>query len=328
MSNILNDKLVIILNGPPRSGKDTAAQVFEGLGYQHLKFSSTLKLEAHRRNGMEDRPIDHFELLKDTPLEEFNGKTPRQVYIEVGAQMRAKMGPQVFGEMIAKEIQTSNSKRFIISDLANMDELSPLLHQEGIQTQVIRLHRVGKSFDGDSRTYVTDANLDALDIANDGDVALFHKKMNAIANNVLHKIVNRELRKERNSDFPYFDILEQAKADIMSYHGIDIDQVRFITVKGIHRGPDGQGYSCSVMSKSGNLKPFLLKVSSGDIVQAVSPTGLRDAAKDAISRWQPWQGRPGQNSVNISLNEMQDYLLCSAIDAGPTIDLKKGSISI
>ena len=328
MKDIINEKVVIILNGQPRSGKDTAAQVFEGLGYQHLKFSSALKLEAHRRYGMADRPIDHFEALKDKPLEEFDGKTPRQVYIEVGAQMRAEFGQQVFGEMIAKEIQTSDSKRFIISDLANMDELRPLLHQEGMQTQVIRLHRSGKSFDGDSRTYVTDANLHALDVANDGDVALFHRKMNVIANNVLHIIVNREVRKERDPDYPYFDILAQAKTDIMSSHGIDIDQLRYLAIKGIQSDADSQGYACHAMTKAGNLKPLLLKVDAGDIVQPVSAKGLQDAAKNAISRWQPWEGRPGEKSVSMSLLEMKDYLLSSAIDAAPAIDLNKGSMSL
>ena len=63
MKDIINEKLVIILNGPPRSGKDTAAQVFEGLGYQHLKFSSALKLEAHIRYVMAYRPIDHLSLI-------------------------------------------------------------------------------------------------------------------------------------------------------------------------------------------------------------------------------------------------------------------------
>ena len=325
MNDIINDKIVVILNGPPRSGKDTAAQVFEGMGYTHLKFSSALKKEAHRRYGMEDKPIEAFETLKDTSLMEFDGHTPREVYIDVGAELREKFGPQIFGKLIADEISASEGKRFIISDLANMDELKPLLRQSGIQTQVIRLHRAGKTFDGDSRSYVMDPALNALDVANDGDVELFQKKMKAIANNILHAIVKREADKERLSDRPSIDILQQAKTDIRSAHGLDMDQIRHVIVKGVKMDGEVKGYDCRAALKSGSEIPFTLRASAMKLL--MSPAELKAGAKKAISEFQRWEGEPGLNSVVMGLHEMQDYLLCSAIDAAPSIELKKKSIS-
>lgn len=326
MNDIINDKIVVILNGPPRSGKDTAAQVFEERGYSHLKFSSALKKEAHKRYGMEDKPIDAFETLKDTSLMEFDGHTPREVYIDVGAELRGQYGPQIFGKLIADEIAASQSKRFIISDLANMDELKPLLHQPGIQTQVIRLHRVGKTFEGDSRTYVMDPALQAMDVANDGDVELFRTKMNAIANNILHAVVKREANQERLSDRPSIDILQQAKSDIMSTHGLDMDQIKHVTVKGVCLHGEVKGYDCRATLKSGYEFPFILRANG--LNSSMSPDELKDGAKKAISEFQRWEGKPGVNSVVMGLHEMRDYLLCSAIDVAPSIDLKRRSVSI
>ncbi len=75
---------IILVNGPPRSGKDTIGQLLcQRLPLVLDKFARKLKEAAHALYGMPELPHDHFEACKDTPLEQFFGKSPRQVYIAV-----------------------------------------------------------------------------------------------------------------------------------------------------------------------------------------------------------------------------------------------------
>lgn len=211
-------KYVVLLNGPPRSGKDTAAKVLEGLDYKHLKFSAALKQEAHDRYGMTDKPVDYFEKVKDTALMEFDGHTPREVYIDVGTEMREKYGPGVFGEMVCDQIMDSDKSRFVVSDLANLEEALPLLNNPNLDVAIIRLHRIGHSFEGDCRNYVSGHGILIKDIQNE-NLEKFQREIKA--SSMFCAVSLRHLPELNDPVDPYFE----AQQSIRQKYKINIDDV-------------------------------------------------------------------------------------------------------
>lgn len=145
---------IIALNGPPRSGKDTAAKL---LGIPVFKFASILKRSAHAMYGL-DVPVDFFEDRKDQRCPEFYGLTPRNIYIEVSERyFKPVHGNDFFGTVLAEALARSNHEAVAISDSGFDIELIPLIERFGENSiTVVRLHRDGCSFRGDSRNYVKD----------------------------------------------------------------------------------------------------------------------------------------------------------------------------
>lgn len=164
-------KTVIVLNGPPRAGKDTAAAfIEEQFGAAHLKFSITLKEETHRRHGLAPLPHDAFERVKDDPLPEFGGKSPRQAYIQTGRDMRAVDGEDVFGRLLSKELEKHPANVIVVSDLASAAELRPLIENKSLDVTLLRVHRDGHDFSNDSRDYVYIDGVRSVDVYNAGDI--------------------------------------------------------------------------------------------------------------------------------------------------------------
>src|SRR5690606_2469170 len=94
-------KIAILLNGPPRAGKDTAVEALAaalGAAAEIFKFTSPVKDLTHRNAGL-DCATDHYEELKDTPLPEFGGRTPRQAYIDTSAELKRKNGQDAVARM-------------------------------------------------------------------------------------------------------------------------------------------------------------------------------------------------------------------------------------
>lgn len=80
----------ILINGPKRVGKDTAALAIAGPRENYViePVMRQAKRLALTEIGLEHL-LDVFELCKDTPFAELSGKTPRQVYIDFGNRKRA-----------------------------------------------------------------------------------------------------------------------------------------------------------------------------------------------------------------------------------------------
>lgn len=185
---------LILLNGAPRSGKDTAAQLivnalthFDSLDRPlHVKLSKLLKDCTHRFYGLCDVAHDYFEHRKDEPNETLHGLTPRQAYINMsellikpvhgkgflGAELAKRLGRQdeVFGP--------DSSRTAVISDCGFVEECEELvkLHPEAI---LIRLHRPGYGWENDSRGPVSLNHLKVLafDVNNDGDTDRLEEKL-------------------------------------------------------------------------------------------------------------------------------------------------------
>lgn len=151
-------KTVIILNGPPGCGKDT------------------LQLAMHQRYGVECQSMktpmfkiaqamlgdSDFELFmkhyndrseKESPQAYLNNQSPRHfmIWISEGV-IKPMFGNQHFGKLASDALLTENSTA-VFSDGGFPDEVIRLVN-DGYKVKLVRLHREGFTFDGDSRNYI------------------------------------------------------------------------------------------------------------------------------------------------------------------------------
>lgn len=164
---------IILVNGPPRAGKDTAQEAVPDS--VRAKFAQAVKEGTHAAFGLSltDYPMDVFEAVKDEPNTLFFGKTPREAYIAYSEMfMKPFTGDQeVFGKLLIRWIEGVEMEwdvynlpplPFIITDSGFLPEAEALVREYGAENiKLIRVHREGCNFDNDSRSYI---NLDHLDV--------------------------------------------------------------------------------------------------------------------------------------------------------------------
>jgi len=165
---------IILFNGPPESGKDTLAlELAQGLNMPVAlaKMSFPLKRAAA---SLYDVDLDEFnQMSKNQSSEKLLGQTPRQVQISLSEDyMKPKHGDAVFGRIMVSTVNnlieecTQNSidvGYVAVSDCGFYEELRPLVDAFGPESfLLLRLHRKGKDFGSDSRSYVDPSDLGIL----------------------------------------------------------------------------------------------------------------------------------------------------------------------
>lgn len=162
-------KIAILLNGPPRAGKDTAVEALSkafGPSAEVFKFTRPVKDLTHRLAGL-DCPHDAYEDLKDTPLPEFGGRTPRQAYIDTSRDLKAREGEDAVARLFVDAISASEASVILNPDCG--DDMEALRVAEAFSHDavlVIRIHREGHDFSNDCRTWVTSPLLRIVDVTN------------------------------------------------------------------------------------------------------------------------------------------------------------------
>jgi len=175
---------LILLNGPPRSGKDFAGLKLQ-LGSPNVKLfkmSKELKERCHAAYllfGTDGRPLRHdwFESVKDEPREEFEGLTPREAYIAFSENwLKPTHGTGKLGEWLAEDIlhwkTILGDFTAVVTDCGFLHEVVPLVGEFGAENiLLIRLHRVGYTFEGDSRSHIdlSHMGVPCMDIDNTGE---------------------------------------------------------------------------------------------------------------------------------------------------------------
>lgn len=152
---------IILLNGAPRSGKDTLATYLNQVhDYRHEKFAYPLRRYMYSVHGMN---AQQFEEQKDSMLPELNNHTPREMVIKFCEQhLKPIFGSGVLGQMLARRIRKHRDSdvigdhSYVISDLGFLDELLDLHTQfkKDFTFLVVRLHREGHDFKSDSRGHI------------------------------------------------------------------------------------------------------------------------------------------------------------------------------
>lgn len=169
---------VVVFNGPPGSGKDTAADFITfHLGANHVRFKDPLvditctvyKVSAGWWRAHYTRD------LKEVRQPELRDQSPREALIHVSENViKPSFGADAFGRVAAAALTPSGLN--VISDGGFVHELAPVVAAVGQDNVlVIRLHRDGCDFSRDSRAYLPDRALGCrvLDLDNDGSVETF-----------------------------------------------------------------------------------------------------------------------------------------------------------
>lgn len=150
---------IILLNGPPRSGKDTAADyLLENLkGSQHLKFAEPLRRAVPAMYGISEKRWDFlYHEAKELPCDDLLGLSVRQAMISASEDwMKPLHGADVFGKIAAQKIKRMRKGTIVISDCGFDSEVAPLVEEFGARNLlVIAIKRKGCNFKNDSRGYI------------------------------------------------------------------------------------------------------------------------------------------------------------------------------
>ena len=177
---------IIFFNGPPRSGKDTAANAMvrymtvKDLAHvspYKLSIATPLKKATHELYGITGKDHNYYEQQKDEPQSKLLGLTPREAYMSL-AETYAKVlhDKSFFGKVFVTRLKefdrevnvraTINQELVIfISDCGFIDEIIPIIAKAGkANCLLIRVGRSGYDFSKDSRGYL---NGDTLGVKHD-----------------------------------------------------------------------------------------------------------------------------------------------------------------
>lgn len=158
---------IFLLNGPPRSGKDTAGRLLQRLLHENapkgfssriVKFATAVKRAAHAIYGKPDLHPEYFENSKDVRSPWFFGKTPREVYIAVSeTYFKPLHGQDIFGRLLADSLCLGACDAVIVTDSGFEAEANALIDAfPQARFHLLRTYRPGYTFAGDSRGYLAD----------------------------------------------------------------------------------------------------------------------------------------------------------------------------
>ena len=176
MFNDLKGK-ILLLNSPPDSGKDLAANCIKELtGAKHCEFKSTLFGVAKGITGLSHE--DFFTIYndrdkKEQPQPEFFGLSPREMMIWISEDVcKPKFGKLFFGKAAANQIDIE--KGSVFSDSGFPDEVFPIADKYGAENiYVVRFNRHSSGFGNDSRDYLQPEDcpegVNFIDLKNDGN---------------------------------------------------------------------------------------------------------------------------------------------------------------
>ena len=149
--------MIVLFNGPPRSGKDAGADYFKkNYGWKHLSFKYQLYKETCKYFGCDyewfmERYDDRS--VKEVPHVDLGHMSCREAMIYVSEKIvKPKRGLDYFGQLVANEIDLT--KDYAISDGGFVDELIPVVEKVGSKNFVlVQLTRDGEDYSSDSRRY-------------------------------------------------------------------------------------------------------------------------------------------------------------------------------
>lgn len=172
---------IIALNGPPGSGKDTAAsalsQRFQAF---HYKLSHPLKVAIPALLGIEDRKVE-LENHKDEPMGVLFGKSFRELQIELSEKfIKPVLGQAALASIAVQNIRNhiGPGRMCVVSDLGFQHEVDPLIRLVGKRNLLIlQLVRDGCDFSKDSRSYVEHDDVTMIQLHNKHDLEMFRQQV-------------------------------------------------------------------------------------------------------------------------------------------------------
>lgn len=182
---------LILFNGPRHSGKDTAAiRCVHTFDAYHFKMSGPIKAAVRAMFSLTDEDVDGLEIIKTTGVPLFFEKSYVDVQISLSEDWtKPFFGTEVFGFLARRHVEKAieadpTQGLFVCSDSGFDHEAKQLIDLFGAKNVLlVRIFRDGKTFDGDSRSYiyldkvptitVTNSNFNTYQMTIDDVVASF-----------------------------------------------------------------------------------------------------------------------------------------------------------
>ena len=187
---------IIILNGPPGVGKDTIANALDAQhGVMHMRVKDELYRNAYELflktmmpRDIRQRGLSPAEFvaactdreLKEKPMKWLNDLSPREALIFTSEKVfKPVLGNDYYGKAAARraDVVLNNNapgvKNIVFSDGGFREEVDAIASCHDVL--LVRLHREGFTFEGDSRSYLRGVNgvVEELDLhLEDGNVQL------------------------------------------------------------------------------------------------------------------------------------------------------------
>lgn len=170
---------IVLLNGPPGCGKDTAvSHLVPYLKFTHLKFAAPIKRMVC---GLLNITVQELEETKDIPNKTLQRYFPelittrkidtiRDLLIALSEDFfKPRYGEDFFGRVLWQEAKRVVDDLVLVSDSGFQAEAIPVIRGAGQgQCRIIRLHRPLHTFESDSRSHLPDGMCITTDIHNDG----------------------------------------------------------------------------------------------------------------------------------------------------------------
>lgn len=177
-----------LINGPPRSGKDTVASMLTGDLFRgrHLKLAAELKERTHAAYRLfrhDGQPFDHdaYEETKDQRREvAFLGLTPREAYIAFHERyLKPVHGPDILGRLLIEREQrlcgrhkllpwAPDASACAVSDAGDAAQCVPLIEAWGRENvTLIHLTRPGCEWT-DNRVRFELLDVETVELNNNG----------------------------------------------------------------------------------------------------------------------------------------------------------------
>lgn len=179
-------KRIILFNGPPRSGKDTAADcIYSNNPMIHwFRLSAPLKAMVLALFGYDSTVMQFIEAHKDERLSQLEGFIYRELQIWLSEDcIKPKFGPDIFGKIAAHRVDRAYSLLHMCSDAGFAEEVVPLVNLVGADNVlIVQIHRDGCNFDNDSRSYITVPGVRTIKLMNEGKLVDYQYAVKAVVN--------------------------------------------------------------------------------------------------------------------------------------------------
>lgn len=169
---------LILFNGPRHSGKDTAALRCEAeFKAYHFKLSGPIKAAVKAMFELKGNTVDFLETVKTQPVPIFFDKSYVDCQISFSEDwVKPFFGEYTFGILAARHVQrhmldNPGQELYVCSDSGFATEAQPLIDLFGTDNVLlVKSYRNGKTFAGDSRSYIELDGVTTVSIRNDSTI--------------------------------------------------------------------------------------------------------------------------------------------------------------